>query len=195
MQSGESRVISIKFQAIAPGQQCNTVEVSGHGAVKASGQACVNVIPSAAPPTTPPPVATPPAQPAQPPAQPGVKPVLTVTKTGPARQAVGDTIQFNMDVSNTGTVPATNLKVADNYDLSLDPVSATDGHSFAGDDLIWVVDTLPPGKTIRFQVSCTCLSRTAKACNRVTVTCQEAPGPTAKRASKSWAPRRRYRSR
>jgi uncharacterized repeat protein (TIGR01451 family) len=102
-----------------------------------------------------------------------VKPVLTVTKTGPTNKAVGDTAEFVMDISNTGTVPATNLKVADNYDLALDPVSATDGHSFAGDDLIWIVDTLPPGKTIRFQVNCRCLSPAANACNRVTVTSQE----------------------
>ncbi|HEY5314344.1 MAG TPA: hypothetical protein VIK18_17555, partial [Pirellulales bacterium] len=170
MQPGESRVITIKFQATAPGSQCNTVEVTGQGAVRASGQACVNVTAAAAPPVTPPPV-VPPA--AQPPAQPGVKPVLSVTKTGPTTKAVGDVAAFVMDVSNTGTVPATNLKIADNYDLALDPVSATDGHSFAGDDLIWVVDTLPPGKTIRFQVNCRCLSPAASACNRITVTSQE----------------------
>lgn len=169
MQPGESRVITIKFQAIAPGSQCNTVEVSGQGSVRASGQACVNVTPVAAPPVTPP-VAPTPAQPAAPP---GVKPTLSVTKTGPTSKAVGDVAEFIMDISNTGTVPATNLKIADNYDLALDPVSATDGHSFAGDDLIWIVDTLPPGKTIRFQVNCRCLSPAANACNRITVTSQE----------------------
>jgi uncharacterized repeat protein (TIGR01451 family) len=173
MQSGESRVISVKFQAVAPGQQCNSVEVSGQGALRASGQACVNVIPSAAPPTTPPPAAAPPATPPVQPAQPGVKPTLAVKKNGPTRQSVGDVAQFTMDITNTGSVSANNLKIADNYDLALDPVGATDGHSFAGDDLIWVVDTLPPGKTIRFEVNCRCVSPATNACNRVTVTSQE----------------------
>lgn len=167
LQPGQSRVVTIKFVAIAPGAQCNTVEVTGQGAVRASGQACVTVTPAATP--TPPPA----APPAQPPAQPGVKPTINVTKTGPTQKAVGDTAEFTMDVSNTGTVTANNLKIADNYDMALDPVSATDGYAFAGDDLIWIVDTLPPGKTIRFQVNCRCVSPSTNTCNRITVTSQE----------------------
>jgi uncharacterized repeat protein (TIGR01451 family) len=120
-----------------------------------------------------PPPAQPPPVTAPEPAPSGPKPVFTVTKTGPTQKNVGDSAEFVIEISNTGPVQANNLKIADNYDLSLDPVGATDGYSFAGDDLIWVVDILPPGKSIRFQVNCRCLTVAAKTCNRVTVTCQE----------------------
>ncbi len=167
LQPGQSRVITIKFQAISPGQQCNTVEVNGGGGLKATGQACVSVVAQAVPPPAQPPVAAP-----EPPSN-GPKPVFTVSKTGPTQKSVGDSAEFVIEITNTGTVQANNLKIADNYDLSLDPVGATDGYSFAGDDLIWIVDILPPGKSIRFQVNCKCLTVAAKTCNRVTVTCQE----------------------
>ncbi len=166
LQPGQSRVITIKFQAISPGQQCNTVEVNGVGGLKAAGQACVTVVAQAVPtPTQPPPTAAP--------VPTGPPPVFSVTKTGPTQKNVGDTAEFVIEITNTGPTQANNLKIADNYDLSLDPVGATDGYSFAGDDLIWIVDILPPGKMIRFQVNCRCLTVAPNACNRVTVTCQE----------------------
>jgi uncharacterized repeat protein (TIGR01451 family) len=167
LQPGQSKRITVTFQAITPGQQCTTVDVVGDGGLKATSRACVNVVGAAAPP-----VAAPPVTPV-PPTAAGPKPVLSVRKSGPATAMVGDTADFTIDITNTGTVAANNLKIADNYDLSLDPVSATDGHAFAGDDVIWIVDTLPPGKTIRLQINCKCVTAAPKSCNRVTVTCQE----------------------
>ena len=168
LQPGQSRVITIKFQVVSPGQQCNTVEVNGQGGLKAVGQACVTAVAQAVPPPIQPPPATAPVPDPNAP-----KPVFNVTKTGPTQKNVGDTAEFVIEITNTSAVQANNLKIADNYDLSLDPVGATDGYSFAGDDLIWIVDILPPGKSIRFQVNCRCLSVASNTCNRVTVTCQE----------------------
>ena len=118
-----------------------------------------------------PPVVAPPITAPTPP--PTVKPILSATKTGPTTRKVGEEADFVIEITNTGTVAANMLKIADNYDQALDPVAATDGHAFAGDDLVWIVDTLPPGKTIRFQVNCRCIAPAQKGCNRVTVTCQE----------------------
>lgn len=181
IEPGQSRTVTITFQVVAPGTQCNVVEVGGQGGMKSTGSACLTAVaPAAPPPVTPPPAAPPPAAPVAPPpitaTEPppqGPKPTLSVKKTGPAQRNIGESADFVIDITNTGSVQATNLKIADNYDLSLDPVGATDGFAFAGDDLIWMVDMLPPGKTIRFQVNCKCLSRATKTCNRVTVTCQE----------------------
>ncbi|HWB00002.1 MAG TPA: hypothetical protein VG713_15990 [Pirellulales bacterium] len=168
LQPGQSRDITSTFTITAPGQQCNRVEVQGQSGLRATGQACVNAVPSAtAPPVVPPPITAPP------PTDNRQKPTLSVRKTGPAQKNVGDEADFEIEITNNGPVAANMVKVADNYDLALDPVGATDGHSFAGDDLVWLVDTLPVGKTIRFQVNCRCLARAAKACNRVTVTSQE----------------------
>jgi uncharacterized repeat protein (TIGR01451 family) len=171
---GQTREVTSTFTVIAPGQQCTNVEVTGQSGVRSSSRACVTGVPSASgvPPIAPVPVQPPPIN-SQPQPDTRPKPVLSVRKTGPARKNVGDDANFEIEITNTGTVAANMLKISDNYDLALDPTSATDGHAFAGDDLVWLVDALPPGKTIRFQVNCRCLARTQQACNRVTVTCQE----------------------
>jgi uncharacterized repeat protein (TIGR01451 family) len=165
---GQSRDITSTFTITTPGPQCNNVEVTGQGGLRASGRACVTAVPSAG--GVAPPVAAPstPSQPST-----GAKPTLVAKKTGPTSAAVGDTATFEIEITNNSSVPATGVKVADNYDLTLDPTSATDGHAFVGDDLVWQVDALPAGKTMRFQVVCRCVARTNNACNRVTVTCQE----------------------
>jgi hypothetical protein len=191
---GQSRQVTATFQVIAPGQQCNTVDVIGEGGIRTSGRACLNGVPSASPQPTAPyggPAAVPapvpyptpstPGQPMQPPpvntppAQQSLqqRPIFNVRKTGPVRKAVGEEADFVIDITNVGTVAATNLKIADNYDLALDPIGATDGHRFVGNDIVWIVDTLPPNKSIRFQVNCKCVGRADKACNRVTVTSAE----------------------
>lgn len=187
---GQSRQVTVPLRVIAPGQQCNTIEVVGQLGERGSGQKCLMALPAgganvppvgpvppggpggAVPPGgTSPPQGQPPA--GQPPANPVVKPTLTIKKTGPARRQVGDVADFTIDISNTGTVAASNLTLTDNYDASLDPVRATDKFAFAGNDLIWRVDELKPGQTIRFEVKCRCQAPAAKACNRATVTSAE----------------------
>jgi uncharacterized repeat protein (TIGR01451 family) len=187
LQPGQTRQVPFELDVIAPGQQCCVVEVQRRdGTMLGSSRKCINAIPAANPvpqvpaqPQQPQPQQQPPAQPPQqpqpqqqPPAA-GPKPTLSVRKSGPDRRAVGERADFTIDITNTGTVPATNLKLTDNYDQALSPLQATDGHAFAGDDLVWLVDALQPGKSIRFQVNCECTRRTPKACNRVTVTCAE----------------------
>jgi len=188
LQPGQMVTLTVELEVLAPGQHCNVVEIQGRdGSVRASARKCLTAIASAAPPVTPTipttptptqPQPTTPATPAQPqPAQPPVdnrpKPVIAVRKTGPDRKGVGERADFVIDITNQGTILATNLKVVDNYDQALSPVQATDGHAFAGDDLVWIVDQLPPGRTIRFQVNCQCNRRSPRACNRVTVTTAE----------------------
>jgi hypothetical protein len=100
---------------------------------------------------------------------------MTVTKTGPARRRVGETAEFIIEVTNTSAVPLTNLKIADNYELSLEPTEATEGFVAAGSGSInWTVDELLPGKSIRRQINCRCTQAVAQACNRVTVTAEPA---------------------
>ena len=186
LQPGQTRTISVDFDVIAPGQLCNVAEIQGRdGTVRATTRKCLNAVASANPiPSAPgvPPAVDPnlQAQPQNPPAQApaqqqvdGPKPQLFITKTGPNRKMVGERADFTIDVTNRGSVAATNVKITDNYDQALDPVQATDGHAFAGDDLVWMVDQVPPGRTIRFQVNCQCNRRSPRACNRATVTCAE----------------------
>ncbi|MBL8825622.1 MAG: DUF11 domain-containing protein [Planctomycetaceae bacterium] len=177
----QTRQIPLEVDVVAPGQACAVVElVRRDGAMLGSTRKCISALAAANPvpqvPAQPQPQPQP--QPAQPPQQPqpapaGPRPTLSVRKSGPDRRAVGERADFTIDITNTGTVPVTNLKLTDNYDQALNPLQATDGHAFAGDDLVWIVDALQPGKSIRFQVNCECTRRAPRACNRVTVTCAE----------------------
>ena len=99
---------------------------------------------------------------------------LLVTKTGPTSKNMGEVAEFNISITNNGTVSVHELKVNDNYDRSLSPVRATDGYQFVGDDLVWRIDILPPpGKTVKLQINCQCVQAAQQACNRVTVVTQE----------------------
>ncbi|MBX7073234.1 MAG: DUF11 domain-containing protein [Pirellulales bacterium] len=161
IEAGQTQTVAITLRAVQAGQQCNSVDVVGAGGILGSARKCVTV--AAAPGGPPPPPTVPP----------GVTPTISVTKTGPASVNVGEMADFDIYVKNTGTVTVNELKVADNYDLALDPVQATRGYSFVGDDIVWLIDTLPPGKDFRLQIRCRCQKAIGRACNRVTVTTRE----------------------
>ncbi len=145
---GQSQRVQVTFRATQAGQQCNRVEARAGGGLRGTAEACVTVFEP----------------------QRGGPAQLAVKKTGPARAAVGETVLFNIDVTNLGQTPISNLKVADNYDPALQPVQATSGADSVGANIIWNLPSLPAGKTMRLQVECRCLQPAARTCNRVTVT-------------------------
>ncbi|MBX3412983.1 MAG: DUF11 domain-containing protein [Pirellulales bacterium] len=161
---GASRTIAVQLRALQPGQQCNRVEVLAAGGLSSSAQACVNVTgtPIVAPPPVVPGEEPPPTTPN--PAQ------IKVEKTGPTLRNVGGVAEFTIRITNIGSVRVTNLKVVDNYDPGLNPVMATDGRYFIGNDLAWSIDGLDPGRSALLEVHCRCTQAAAQTCNRVTVT-------------------------
>ena len=150
---GASATFYVTFTVTQPGLLCHMVEVTGAGGVRASERACLT--------------ATEPA----PTAQPG----LEVTKTGPKQLRVGDTAQFFVDVKNTGNVPLTNLQIADRFPPGLEPIVATDEFTTGEGELVWTLARLEPGQTHRLQVNCKCTVAQPRACNQVTVTCDQRP--------------------
>jgi len=184
---GQSRTVKVTFRVTQPGRLCHTVEVVGPGTVRAAAEGCVNVLAAAAA-TSPgsPPATAPPAKPAAPPVPekplaekppaeklpadaPPRRPPMSLRKTGPASRTVGEIAEFAIDITNTGDLPLVNLKVVDQYDASLRPDKATEGHKFENDSLLWTIPSLAPGRTVRLAVNCRCLAPAARACNRVTV--------------------------
>jgi uncharacterized repeat protein (TIGR01451 family) len=156
IQPGQSQRVSVTLRATQAGKLSNSMEVQGSDrSVLATSQASVTA------------TAQGPAAPA------AARPTISVKKTGPTRLAVGQIADFLIEIANTGQVPATQLKLADNYDPGLEPTLATDGHARDGNDLVWTLDRLPPGSTVRYQIRCQCVSPAARACNRATVTTAE----------------------
>lgn len=164
---GASQKVNVTFHVTRPGRLCQQVGVSGPG-IRVGTQKCLNVPPPAG---AAPPPATPPAQPpAVPPATGATSPLLSVRKTGPARRQVGETAEFTIVITNTGRQPLQNVRVADNYETTLEPTAATRGWEPSGGALVWSYPTLEAGQTIELQVHCKCLSEAIRSCNRVTVT-------------------------
>ena len=152
---GQSQRVVITLRPTQPGQLCNTLEIHDAGGnVLANAQACVA---------------------AAAPGAPVARQTITVKKTGPAQVAAGQVADFVIEVTNASQSPATQLRVADSYDRAMSPISATYGHAWENNDeeLVWHLDTLPPGKSVRYQIRCECPAPVANACNRVTVTTDE----------------------
>lgn len=172
LEPGQARRVQIAFTATQPGEQCSVAEVVANGGVATTARACVSVEAAAAPPATAPPATIPnePPPQTQPPSTPAGPGQVRVRKTGPSSRIVGNMALFSIEVTNTGQVPLTNVKVVDNYDTSLDPQQASDGYEIVGQDLVWTEASLAPGETARFEINCRCTQAIERSCNRVTVT-------------------------
>ena len=170
LQPGESRKVNVRLRVVQEGRWCNNMELSGDGGIRGSAQACLTAI-AATMPAAPPTVVTPPPST---PSTTGAVPVLLIRKTAAKTQAgVGDTVLFNIEIENRGQVAATNVRLADNYDISLTPTQATNGWQAAGNDLFWTLPSLAPGQVLGYQIECRCQAPAARACNRATLTCRE----------------------
>jgi len=147
LEPGQSRRIGITLRAVKAGRACNRLEVTADGNLAATAEACVEI--------------------ADPP-----QPKLSVRKSGPESSTAGETASFRIEIVNEGNTAITNLRVADSYDESLTPTRATPGFVFEGDDLVWRIDSLAPGRTATLQIECRCLTPAARACNRVRVSAE-----------------------
>lgn len=170
---GTSR-LSVSFHVSRAGQLCQEISISAAGQTRATARHCITA--SEAPPAQfePQPAVPEPEPPAtEPEPAPGAT-QLSVSKTGPATAQVGEIVRFTIEVTNHGTTAIENLEVADNYELTLQPKSATRGfEQLAGGALGWKVASLAAGETVRFQIELECLREAPRSCNRVNVS---APG-------------------
>jgi uncharacterized repeat protein (TIGR01451 family) len=73
------------------------------------------------------------------------KPVLTLSHTGPQKVLIGETVTFDITVSNTGTGDATGVVLEENVPEGLAHI--------AGNELINEMGTLKPGETRQLQIS------------------------------------------
>jgi uncharacterized repeat protein (TIGR01451 family) len=91
--------------------------------------------------------------------------------TGPTRKQAGEAARFAIEVTNTGAGAADDVVIADNFETSLEPSSASTGNEWLeGNALGWRVGTLAAGQTVKREIELKCMQVTPRACNRVTVT-------------------------
>jgi uncharacterized repeat protein (TIGR01451 family) len=185
VEANETKRLPLNFTARQPGQLCTEIVATSERGGTASDRVCVESIGAGGGTTLPPGPGLPPfdSTPSTPPIGPGPTtpgpqlppsaPSVRIQKTGPAQARVGDVVQFFITIQ-TGNLPATNFRLIDEFDLSLEPVQAMNGpggEQFTrdGNQLIWQIAYLPAGKTETFQVNCRCIAPTGRACNRAIV--------------------------
>jgi hypothetical protein len=164
---------------------CQDVTATAAGDVRATARRCVTAVESPLPSEPQPKPQEPEAKPAeQPPAEPKPQeprplpaetppaaPKLVVTKKGPDRRRVGEMALFVIEVTNAGQTPLEQLRIADNFETSLEPARATEGSEwFEGNALGWRIESLAAGRSVRREIELRCLRPTPRSCNRVTVT-------------------------
>lgn len=93
-------------------------------------------------------------------------PVLSVAKTGPARMLAGGRVAYQVSVTNTGSVNATNVVLRDQAPGVFALVAKPAGTTVSGRTIDWDLGTLTPGQsvsaTVRFIARRTASGR---ACN------------------------------
>jgi uncharacterized repeat protein (TIGR01451 family) len=131
-----------------PGELCLNMEASADGAELVAQKVCINA---------------------------GVReaPGLSVTKTGPGQVSVGSEAEYILQVTNTGNVPLTNVKISDQYSTSMSPNKANPGYEFERDTIFWTIPELQPNVVVTRKVHCVAMKPDANAVNRVTVTTKE----------------------
>jgi hypothetical protein len=159
---GESATVALTFEVIAAGKQCHTVTVSADAGNPATERGCITAVAPAAP------IAVPNAAVAP---SPGGAGTLEVLKQAPLRHFVGELAKFKVIIKNSGQVPVTHIEVLDQYDAGFDPRFIDAGSETAGAGrLLWRIERLEPNERREFNVQAACVTPSASACSRVTVT-------------------------
>jgi uncharacterized repeat protein (TIGR01451 family) len=117
---GETRTVTLPTRAVQPGRHLNQATVTAEGGIRETAQAAVTV----------------------------TQPALQVRKSGPQRRFVHREVEFDLEVFNPGSGPATNVVVIDTLPEGLDFVSATNGGSYdpASRRITWTLPSLPAGQ-------------------------------------------------
>lgn len=103
---------------------------------------------------------------------------LSLAMTGPSWRSLDRTATYLLTVSNSGTIPATNVQISDELFAnpvlrsSIEFVGASDGGRLAGHDVRWSLGTLEPGarKTVRLTLRALQASQPHGFRNAATVT-------------------------
>ncbi|MGE3809354.1 MAG: hypothetical protein AB7K24_32210, partial [Gemmataceae bacterium] len=120
LQPGETKRIQLRTTAVKPGQQVNMARLTAENAAPATATATVLV----------------------------TEPALLLRKSGPPHRFVERDCEFDLEVSNPGNAPATNVQVFDRLPAGLEYVSSSDNGVYEPTSrlITWNLGTLNPGQ-------------------------------------------------
>ncbi len=147
LEPNKSVTKALSFIVRRAGRLCHTVEGFADGGYTASSQACVTAEQA--------------------------RLAIHLEVTGPARAVVGDTVQFDLRVTNTGDAPLTGIRLFNLPGSSFEATRANPDYISTDGGLLFEFDNLQAGDTELRQVECRCLSANPAAESRTEVTTAE----------------------
>ncbi|MDR4496737.1 MAG: hypothetical protein MRK02_02245 [Candidatus Scalindua sp.] len=126
LHAGESREVTMDVKADRRGTFDNTASAVAEGNLSADSNSTTTVV---------------------------TQPVLTVTKTCPAKRYLGRNITYNIVVTNEGNGPAVNTTLDDCIPLNTTMVSASDGATVTERGALWDLGTLQPQESREVSVT------------------------------------------
>jgi uncharacterized repeat protein (TIGR01451 family) len=116
---GETKHITLETRAVQPGRLVNRACATGHG-LTVSAEAVVMV----------------------------TAPALALRKNGPRTRFIGREAEFDIEIANPGTAPATNVQILDRIPQGLEFVSASDNGVYdpTTRSVLWNLPMLKPGQ-------------------------------------------------
>ncbi|MGA2914795.1 MAG: hypothetical protein ABSE89_02080 [Sedimentisphaerales bacterium] len=82
------------------------------------------------------------------------QPVLNLVQEGPETQYLDRELTYEIDLTNTGDMPALNTVIENQIPMRLTFVKASHGGVLVGDKVIWKVSKLNPGATAKMSITC-----------------------------------------
>jgi len=126
LHAGDSREVTINVKADRTGTFDNSASAVAEGGLSADSNSTATVV---------------------------TQPVLTVTKTCPAKRYIGRNITYDIVVTNQGNGPAVNTSLDDCIPTNTSMVSASDGGTVTGKGVLWNLGTLQPQESREVSVT------------------------------------------
>jgi uncharacterized repeat protein (TIGR01451 family) len=117
---GESKKLTLETRATKPGKLTNRAKATGAGNLCVTAEATVLV----------------------------TAPALSLRKSGPRTRFIGREAEFDIEIQNPGSAPATNVQILDRIPQGLEFVSASDNGTYDPEtrSVLWNLGTLNPGQ-------------------------------------------------
>jgi uncharacterized repeat protein (TIGR01451 family) len=117
---GQTRSITLQTSAAKAGHFVNEVLVTADGGLQATARAEIDI----------------------------TQPALALRKTGPAQRLIGREAEFDLEVQNTGTADASNVRVVDTLPEGLDVATTNEGgvYDTTARTFTWTIGTLLAGQ-------------------------------------------------
>ena len=176
LQPNETREFKVVFQVTGSGPQCHTATIRADGQILATAEDCINAPGSGVP-------SEPGAGLVIPPSNSGNAggiPAVKIQVIGPREMTVGQSADFDITVTNTGTTPLTDLQIEHDSDPRLvptysDPPLARDGVN--GNAVAWqTISSLAAGQVLPFRIRMQARESSRRACMTSIVRTRERVG-------------------